>query len=227
MDQGQLLRSFVSLLVSLALAGLLLFLPAGTFAWQAAWALLAMFVLEIAIGVAILWRVNPDIFAARSSGFKPGTKRWDYLVGGGLIVAIAAICLVAGLDFRMSGHSAPLPVLIIGHLVFLAGFVLIAWAQAVNPFFEPGVRIQTERGHKVIEAGPYGIIRHPGYVAGSLFAIGLALALGSVAALGPALVAVALLFYRTLREDETLIVELPGYAAYTGRVPARWIPRLW
>ncbi len=91
MDQGQLVRSFVSLLVSLALTGLLLFLPAGTFAWPAAWALVAMFVIEIGVGVGILWRVNPAIFAARSSGFKPGTKRWDYLIGGALIVAVGAV----------------------------------------------------------------------------------------------------------------------------------------
>jgi protein-S-isoprenylcysteine O-methyltransferase Ste14 len=224
MDQGQLVRSFVSLLVSLALTGLLLFLPAGTFAWPAAWALVAMFVVEIAIGVGILWRVNPVIFSARSSGFKPGTKRWDYLIGGALIVAIAPI---AGLDYRLSGHSAPLPVLGVGHALFLSGFAVIAWAQAVNPFFEPGVRIQTERGHKVIDKGPYRFIRHPGYLGGGVFVLGLALALGSVAALGPALIAIAILFYRTIREDETLIAELPGYAAYTGRVRARWIPRVW
>jgi hypothetical protein len=27
--------------------------------------------------------------------------------------------------------------------------------EAVNPFFEPGVRIQTDRGHRVIDTGPY------------------------------------------------------------------------
>lgn len=226
MDQGQLVRSFVSLLVSMALGGLLLFLPAGTFAWPAGWAAIAAMVFELGLAVAILWRLNPAIFAARS-GFKPGTKAWDYWLGGALVLAIALIPPVAGLDFRLSGQSAPLPVLVIGHLLFATGFAMTTWAQVVNPFFEPGVRIQTDRGHRVIEKGPYALVRHPGYASATLLATGLALALGSVAALGPALIAIALLIYRTIREDETLIAELPGYAAYTGRVRARWIPRVW
>ena len=34
------------------------------------------------------------------------------------------------------------------------------------------VRIQTDRGHKVIDTGPYAIVRHPGYVGGILFCVG-------------------------------------------------------
>jgi protein-S-isoprenylcysteine O-methyltransferase Ste14 len=36
-------------------------------------------------------------------------------------------------------------------------------AQAVNPFFEPGVRIQKERAQRVIRSGPYRFVCHPGY----------------------------------------------------------------
>jgi protein-S-isoprenylcysteine O-methyltransferase Ste14 len=56
----------------------------------------------------------------------------------------------------------------------------------VNPFFEPGVRIQTERGHRVVDTGPYAIIRHPGYVAASFMFAGFALSLGSWWVLIPA-----------------------------------------
>ena len=67
----------------------------------------------------------------------------------------------------------------------------MAWAETVNPFFEPGVRIQTERGHYVIDTGPYAIIRHPGYFAAILLFTGVALSLGSWWALIPAGFAVA------------------------------------
>ena len=40
----------------------------------------------------------------------------------------------------------------------------VTWAESVNKFFEPTVRIQTDRGHQVIDSGPYAIVRHPGYV---------------------------------------------------------------
>ena len=59
--------------------------------------------------------------------------------------------------------------------------------KAVNKFFEPLVRIQTDRGHKVIDTGPYAIVRHPGYAFGFLFFLGMPLALGSLWALIPAI----------------------------------------
>lgn len=36
--------------------------------------------------------------------------------------------------------------------------------MVVNPFFEKTVRIQTDRGHRVIDTGPYAYMRHPGYM---------------------------------------------------------------
>jgi protein-S-isoprenylcysteine O-methyltransferase Ste14 len=32
-----------------------------------------------------------------------------------------------------------------------------------NRFFSGTVRIQTERGHKLVSSGPYAWLRHPGY----------------------------------------------------------------
>jgi protein-S-isoprenylcysteine O-methyltransferase Ste14 len=67
----------------------------------------------------------------------------------------------------------------LGYVLLLAGMVLMAWAETVNPFFGPGLRIQTERGHHVIDTGPYAIIRHPSYFAAFLLLTGFALSLGS------------------------------------------------
>jgi protein-S-isoprenylcysteine O-methyltransferase Ste14 len=97
----------------------------------------------------------------------------------------------------------------------------------VNKFFEPTVRIQTERGHKVIDAGPYAIVRHPGYVSAFFTLPGMALSLGSLWALLPACIAVLLLILRTLWEDKTLQAELPGYNEYTERVRYKLIPGVW
>jgi protein-S-isoprenylcysteine O-methyltransferase Ste14 len=71
------------------------------------------------------------------------------------------------------------------------------------------------------------VVRHPGYVAGALFCVGVALSLGSVWALVPAGLASALLVLRTRWEDQTLQAELPGYKEYTRRVRFRMIPGLW
>jgi protein-S-isoprenylcysteine O-methyltransferase Ste14 len=109
-------------------------------------------------------RVNPDMFAVRSR-VHPGTKHWDKVVVGFLLLGILAIPPVAGVDdgrFHWSKMSCSLVAL--GYVFLIAGWILIAWAETVNPFFEPGVRIQTERGHYVIDTGPYSIVRHPGCI---------------------------------------------------------------
>jgi protein-S-isoprenylcysteine O-methyltransferase Ste14 len=115
----------------------------------------------------------------------------------------------------------------VGYVLFLTGLGILTWAEAVNKFFEVTVRIQTERGHKVIDTGPYAIVRHPGYVGGILFFVGIALCLGSVWAPIPAGLAAALLILRTRWEDQTLQAELAGYKEYTERVRYKMLPGVW
>jgi protein-S-isoprenylcysteine O-methyltransferase Ste14 len=145
-----------------------------------------------------------------------------------LLPAMVAIVPVAALDdgrfqwSRMSWWFVGL-----GYFLLTTAVAITAWAQAVNRFFEPGVRIQTERGHRVVQTGPYAIIRHPGYFAACLLFPGIALALGSWWALVPAGFATLLLLIRTEWEDRTLHAELAGYAAYAKRVRFRLIPGVW
>jgi protein-S-isoprenylcysteine O-methyltransferase Ste14 len=94
-------------------------------------------------------------------------------------------------------------------------------------FAEPAVRIQTERGHKVIDTGPYAIVRHAGYVAAVPLFGGIALALGSLWALVPVGLISLLLILRTEWEDETLRAELAGYREYATRVRYKLIPGVW
>jgi protein-S-isoprenylcysteine O-methyltransferase Ste14 len=101
----------------------------------------------------------------------------------------------------------------------------LMWAEAVNRFAEPSVRIQP--GQRVVDNGPYAIVRHPMYVAAFPFFLGTALALGSCWALIPAVLASLILIVRTALEDRVLHNELPGYKEYAGRVRYRLIPRVW
>jgi protein-S-isoprenylcysteine O-methyltransferase Ste14 len=215
------------LLATLLLFALLLFLPAGTIAWWQGWRFLLVVSVAIAAAALWLWRVNPEIYVARRRIHK-GTKRWDLILLCFLAPAMLAILPVAALDDARF-HWFPLPTWAIGsgYALLLAGIGLIAWAQAVNRFFEPGVRIQIERGHGVIDTGPYAIVRHPGYVGACLLFAGTALSLGSLWALVPAWLAAAILMLRTHWEDQTLQTELTGYQDYAQRVRFRLIPGLW
>jgi protein-S-isoprenylcysteine O-methyltransferase Ste14 len=221
------LQALGSLAVTLLIMAVLMFWPAGTLAWARGWWFLLFFIVLTVIAMAYLWRVNPEIFAARRR-FQKGSKRWDVVVATLTMISIAAILPVAALDDGRF-HWSPLPdwVVLIGYLLFAVSYAWIAQAQAVNRHFEPTVRIQTDRNHKVIDTGPYAFVRHPGYIGAAGFAIGMALALGSLWALIPAALAIIILAGRTLGEEAVLKAELPGYAEYMQRVRYRWVPGVW
>src|SRR5215831_7220789 len=220
-------RLVVSLLALPVYFALFMFLPAGTWAWAKGWLFIGVFLGTLAVVALYLWRVNPEVVVARS-GFHEGTKRWDKILLRFFLAAVYAIIPVAALDDGRF-HWLPVPwwVCGVGYVLFLVGMGIVTWAEAVNKFFEVTVRIQTDRGQKVIDTGPYAVVRHPGYVAAVLLSVGSALCLGSVWALIPAGLASFLLILRTRWEDQTLQAELPGYQEYTGRVRYRLLPGVW
>jgi protein-S-isoprenylcysteine O-methyltransferase Ste14 len=206
---------------------LLLFVPAGRLDWTGGWLFLLALIAAFCVTALYLWRVNPEIFVARSR-IQEGTKGWDRVLIGFLFAALLAIFLLAAFDAgRWEWSRPPIGIVAVGYVLMLVSIVILAGAQAVNRFFEPGVRIQTERGHRVIDTGPYAFIRHPGYLAASILVVSIALSLGSYLALAPAGIAILLIVLRTGWEDATLHQELPGYADYTRRVRYRLIPGIW
>ena len=199
-----------------------MFLPAGI-EWRQGWLFLAVFAIEIALEALYIWRKNPELFVARSKLHK-GTKSWDRALFYFLQALILAIFPVAGLD-RWS--AAPWWIIVLGYVLFTLGMAGTGWVMSVNKFAEMSVRIQTDRGHQVVDTGPYAFVRHPFYVATFPLLAGMPLALGSYWALVPAAVAGVALIIRTALEDRTLQRELPGYREYTGRVRYRLAPGVW
>jgi protein-S-isoprenylcysteine O-methyltransferase Ste14 len=136
---------------------------------------------------------------------------------------------VAGLDrgrFHWS-DGVPRSLRLAALVTFAVGLALTLWAMHVNRFFSSAVRIQRERGQRVIDEGPYRWVRHPGYLgampaitaSGIVLCSWLATAFGALGCLW--------LLWRTLAEDRLLRAELPGYEAYAQRVRWRLIPGLW
>ncbi len=221
-------RSLVLRLVCLPVfIALFMFLPAGTWAWPKGWLFVFVLIGVISAVFLVLHRVNPEVIVARSR-FHEGTKGWDKILLSLYFPAMSAVLLVAALDDgRFHWFPVSWWVCGVGYALLLAGIGIVTWAEGVNKFFEVTVRIQTERGHSVIDTGPYAIARHPGYVGGILHAIGMSLSLGSLWALIPAAVASMVLIVRTQWEDHTLQEELSGYKEYATRVRYKLIPGVW
>jgi protein-S-isoprenylcysteine O-methyltransferase Ste14 len=226
-EQIDIRRLVLFLLVTPLFLALFLFLPAGTWLWTKGWLLIAIFAASAVVASLYLRRVNPDIMAARINRHA-GTETWDKPLVVCLLVAWLATFPVAALDDeRYQWWPVPWWVVALGYAMLLVGMGILTWAEAVNKFFEPTVRIQADRGHHVIHTGPYGIVRHPGYVGGILFFFGTALCLGSLWALIPASLASLVLVLRTKWEDEMLQEKLTGYHEYAQQVRSRLIPGVW
>jgi protein-S-isoprenylcysteine O-methyltransferase Ste14 len=115
----------------------------------------------------------------------------------------------------------------LGFATQFAGMAGWYWPMSVNRFFSAQVRVQQERGHHVIDVGPYAIVRHPGYASFFIMILGMPLALGSYVASIPAS-AIGLVFIRrVITEDRFLEANLPGYAEYAQRVRFRIVPGVW
>ena len=135
----------------------LVFLPLGRIDWTPGWIFIAVLVAVFGLSALLLARVNPMLYRARSR-FQPGTKKWDLILLAVLFPAMIAEIPIATLDAGSMGWSAvPQWVVIVGYALLTGGIAVTTWAQAVNPFFEPGVRIQKERAQQVITSGPYRI----------------------------------------------------------------------
>jgi len=144
------------------------------------------------------------------------------------IMALATV-IVSPLDGGRFHWSPPFPdgVRVAALIGFFSAVLFCFRAMLVNRYFSVVIRIQTDRGHRVVDSGPYAFIRHPGY-AGMIVAVpAMALTLGSLWGLGCALTYSLLIVQRVRKEDRYLQANLPGYSDYAERVTSRLIPGIW
>ncbi len=224
LSPGQLV---LRLVVGWGTIGALLFIPAGRLDWLEAWLFLAFFFGFMLILYAWMRRRDPELVAERQhSG--PNVERWDQIIMGIYTVVLITVPIVASLDaVRFGWSSPPLHLRLLGWLGLVVSLSLVWWTMAANTYLSEQVRIQEERGHQVVTAGPYRYVRHPMYVGVILAFLSLPLALGSLWALVPGATCAALFVIRTALEDRTLLQKLPGYREYAERVRYRLIPGVW
>jgi hypothetical protein len=133
---------------------LCLFLPAENWAWARGWLFFVVVVGTSILIILYLRRVNPDVIAARVNRHG-GTKGWDRIVPGIFIPMMVMTVPVAALDdSRFHWSHVPWWVCVLGYVLLVAGLAGMTWAESVNRFFEPTVRIQTDHGHRGLGSSP-------------------------------------------------------------------------
>jgi len=221
-------RLVVQTFVWFGLMGALLFVSAGTLHWTGAWVYVVVMVgLSLTMGVALARR-DPGLMNERlSPPIQKTQTAADKIVLSILLLGIFAWLALMGLDFRFGWSPAPVWAQVIGALVLLVGIWVCYLTMLENSFAAPVVKIQDERGQRVITTGPYSYVRHPMYAGAILYFAGTALLLGSWWGLASVLAFIVLLAIRTFIEERTLRTGLPGYDDYAARVRYKLIPMVW
>lgn len=216
---------FRSLLLLCGLA-VCLFGAAGDWAWAEGWALFSAYAAFVAIALLL---VDTRLLIERarpSSGF----DRADAVIATvGFLLLYPVAMAVAGYDAGRLRAPEPWPwgLHAAGLTGFIAGYGVAFWAMLANPYFTTFVRIQHDRGHQLVDGGPYRVVRHPGYAGMLLAHLMLPIALGGPWAYVPVLAGGAFFVVRIVREESLLAAALPGYRAYQARVPWRLLPAIW
>ena len=215
--------------VWIALMAVLLFWPAGNWLWPQGWAFLGIFTAGSAVFCLWLFRRDPALLLSRLQPVvQQGQARWDKIFMACAVLAWNLWLVLMALDAqRWRTSSMPIWLEVVGGALIVAGFGATMPVFAANSFAAPVVKIQEERGHHLIDTGPYAIVRHPMYASALLYIVGVPLLLGSWLGLAVVPLFVMGLAPRAVREENLLKQELPGYAGYMTRVRWRLVPYVW
>ncbi len=207
--------------------GAMLAFCAGTADWPGGWILLAAMQ---AGGLAMtLWLAikDPELLEHRLRRGQAKGKADRVLIP--LLNVFFLIWLAAmALDVRWRGtEQMPLWVNISAGLMIFAAFLGCIRVFRENTFATAVVKVQPERGHRVIDTGLYAHVRHPLYSVALITYAAIPLALGSWRGLAGLPVLAALVLLRARAEEDVLKTDLAGYCDYMEKVRYRFVPRLW
>lgn len=221
------LKLFISAILKFSLGavlvGLLIFLPAGTFAYFNGWLFMGILFVPMFLAGLVMMVKNPKLLESRLDAKEKETEQSLVVKLSGLMFLAGFI--VAGLGVRYGWYTLPKPVVIVSAVVFLIAYILYAEVLRENTYLSRTIEVQ--EGQKVIDTGLYGIVRHPMYSVTLLLFLSMPLVLGSIYSFVIFLAYPFIIAKRIKHEEEFLERELNGYTEYKKKVKYRLIPFIW
>ena len=219
-------KALLSVLLLAVVMGVILFVTAGTTQYWQAWVYLIIFTITSLLTTIYLIRNDPELLKRRMRGGPTAEKRATQRVIMFLTsLAFIGLLVVPALDRRFGWSTVPLSVFIAGNALVAIGFYFIFLVYRENTY--TSATIEVAANQKVIQSGPYTLVRHPMYASALLYLLGTPLALGSYWGLLPFVAVIPLLIWRLLDEEKLLTKELEGYRKYQQQVRYRLVPRVW
>jgi protein-S-isoprenylcysteine O-methyltransferase Ste14 len=144
-----------------------------------------------------------------------------------MLLFVAWLILMSLDAVRFGWSDIPVWLQVLGALGIMLSFYGMYLTYRENAYLYPVVKLQEDRGQRVVTTGPYRYVRHPMYSCSLLFFPATALLLGSWLGVLLSLVLIGLIILRTTLEDRFLRSGLAGYTEYAETVKYRLIPRVW
>jgi protein-S-isoprenylcysteine O-methyltransferase Ste14 len=219
-------RAFAATAKFLVALGLFIFVPAGSIRYWQGWLLWSNFALWCVAFTPYFLKHDPALLERRlragpAAEREPTQKRIQLFAS----IFVCALFVVSALDYRLGWSTVPTSVVLIGNVLVAAGFWFVFVVFRENSFASSIIEVGA--GQRVIDTGPYAILRHPMYAGALLMFAGVPPALGSWWGLAILLPIAAILAIRLLDEEEFLVRNPPGYAAYRTKVRHRLVPGVW
>ena len=219
-------KALLSVFTLAIVMGLIIFVAAGTVHYWAAWVYLAIFTIASLLTTLYLVRHDPELLQRRMRGGPTAENRpTQKVIMVFTSLAFLGLIVVPALNHRLGGPTVPLYVVITGDSLVAIGFYFIFYVYRENTY--TSATIQVVKNQRVIDTGPYALVRHPMYASALLYLLGTPLALGSYWGLLPFFFVVPFLVWRLFDEERMLTRELEGYDEYQQRVKYRLVPGLW
>ena len=217
------IQALTKFLAGLLLVGVLLFVPAGTFAYWQAWLFIALlFVPMFIAGIVLMYR-QPELLRKRlDAKEKQDEQKWVVALSG---LMFLAMFVVAGLNHRFLWCLLPDWAVFAAAVLFLLGYALYAEVLRENVWLSRTIEVQEHQ--KVIDTGLYGIVRHPMYAATLLLFLAMPLVLASPWSFLIMLLYIPIIAKRIRNEEAVLEHGLEGYKEYKERVKYKVIPFIW
>ena len=223
MDVKLFTQAIVKFLSGLLIVGLLLFLPAGTFAYGQAWLLIGILFIPMFIAGLIMIKKSPVLLRKRLDAKEQQSEQKAVIALSGLMFLAAFV--VAGLNFRFKWIILPNWVSWAAAVVFLLAYALYAEVLRENVWLSRTVEVQENQD--VIDTGLYSVVRHPMYMSTLLLFLSMPLVLGSILSFVITLAYIPIIAKRIRNEEQVLENGLAGYTEYKKRVRYKVIPFVW
>ena len=216
-------QALTKFVFGLLLVGLLLFLPAGTFAYWQAWLFIGILFVPMFIAGIVLIVRQPELLRKRlDAKEQQQEQKWVVALSGLMFIAVF---VVAGLSHRFGWYMLPDWAVFVATVVFLAAYALYAEVMRENAWLSRTIEVQENQ--QVVSTGLYGIVRHPMYSATLLLFLSMPLVLASPWSFAIMLLYIPIIALRIRNEEQVLERELKGYTEYKQRVKYKLIPFIW